>query len=365
MRSHLNRRLGLVGLAGIVLVAFGFMAGLALAVPPAVPPSLAKDRNESSKFVLVRHELKDSQDVQLNVKTGSQALLSVPGSGMVTALNCSMGQQLNAWESNISIDGGPVLNLSTLTPLWRDLRIGDAGADVEAIQTELRRLGYSVTADGVLGESTIRIVNERLEELGATATDPTLLSRSRIMWLPAPSVIAASCAAALGAPIAAGQPVADLQPPVTAVAVVNMPMDLLPGNRVVAIDDVRFVVDEAGQISSGDDLVRFASLPVYLASNGPAAGVGASSTNGVSGSPTALPGGMSAQLELAEAIEAWAVPPGSLYSIRGNRACVSENGRGVKVTVAGSELGKSYVTFELPRQAPASVDVEPAQKLTC
>ena len=39
--------------------------------------------------------------------------------------------------ANLSIDGAPLLNLATSVPLWRDLGVGDEGADALALRAEL------------------------------------------------------------------------------------------------------------------------------------------------------------------------------------------------------------------------------------
>ena len=64
---------------------------------------------------------------------------------------------------------------------------------------------------------------------------------------------------------------------------------------------------------------------------------------------------LSAGFALRDPVEAVAVPPGALFALDGQRACVRSDGRDRAVTVVASRLGQSLVRAD--DSAPAVVDL--------
>lgn len=355
---------GLMMLAGIGIASSAFVVGLALAVSPAVPGSVTMTTSTPSTFELTSQKLVDARTVKLSVHQGGKSPVQVPRTGTVTALGCAPGSALSSWQSFIAVDGVNLLSVATTTPLYRDLHAGDSGDDVRALQEELRRLGKSVRADGVLGLTSIEMVNTRLRELGGHASSFGTIARDSIVWLPVPEGTAASCAVTLGGQVESGAAVAALDPQATGADVSNIPHDLVPGQRVVVVGELRLPVDESGAVTTAEDisaLRRTTAFKQALQASDPsgAAGSGAR-TNADSGGSVTL----DASLELASPLETWAVPPGAIFALKDNRGCTSSEGSKFAVEVVGSELGKSFVVFP-DSEVPDSVDAVPDGSGAC
>lgn len=339
---------GLAVLAGILLIGIGFAVGLILMSPGAVPPSLTSDENTDGSFIPVEQQLDDSRDVQISLEFNDSAQLFSTASGLVTHNDCVPGASLSSWESTISIFGEPILNLSSSTPIWRDIVPGDFGQDVLGVQEELVRQGHTVVADGVAGERTIALVNARLEELKRHVSDPTRISKESLLWLPSPVIYVKACSARLGATVVEGDAVFDTQPEIKSITVVNLPTDLIPGDRILEIDGNHFAVDETGQVIDGADLSSLSALTT------------ADGVNGNETEPSGLSAEHTAQLLLSAAVSAWAVPPSSVIVESNTKACVvADDGQTAAVQVVGSQLGKSFVIFSDGDPAPRSIVLKP------
>jgi hypothetical protein len=210
----------------------------------------------------------------------------------------------------------------------------------------------------------VNIVGDCVWAVYKTISDPLTLARSSILWVPGPEVPVSSCALTLGAPVTEGVEVAKLQPVIASVRVATMPTSLVPGARVVVIDGETFQVDDSGTISAPTELERFASKPEYLSSALATSAGAAQSPGGAASGSADSSGGISGRFQLAAPVEAWVVPPGALASIDGTNACVSSDGLGIAVTIVGSQLGKSYVTFDSDQMVPSAVDLAPGG-VTC
>lgn len=359
-----GRGYGLMILAGIGIASAAFVVALALAVPPAVPGSVTMTTSTPSKFALTSQTLVDARTVKLSVQQGGKLSVEVPRTGTVTALDCAPGSALSSWQSFIAIDGVHLLNVATTTPLYRDLRAGDSGDDVRALQEELMRLGKPVRADGILGTTAIEIVNARLRELGGPASPSDTIARDSVLWLPVPEGTAASCTVPLGGQVTAGTVGAALDPQATGAEVSNLPNNLVPGQRVVVVGELRLPVDESGAVTTAEDINALRQTTAFkqalqAADSSGAAGSAAGNDAGSGGSVT-----VDASLELASPVETWAIPPGAIFALKGNRGCTSSEGSNFAVEIVGSELGKSFVVFP-HSAAPDSVDAAPEGAGAC
>lgn len=351
-------------LAGIGIASAAFVVGLALAVPPAVPGSVTMTKSTPSKFALTSQTLVDARTVKLSVQQGGKLSVEVPRTGTVTALDCAPGSALSSWQSFIAVDGVHLLSVATTTPLYRDLRVGDSGADVRALQEELMRLGKSVRADGVLGLTAIEIVNARLRELGGPASPSDTIARDSVLWLPVSEGTAASCAVPLGGQVASGTVVATLDPQATGAEVSNAPKDLVPGQRVVVVGELRVPVDESGAVTTPEDVNALRRTTAFRQALHTSDSSGAAGSTAQSDADSGGSVMLDASLELASPLETWAVPPGAIFALRDNRGCTSSEGSNFAVEIVGSELGKSFVVFP-DSEAPDSVDAAPEGSGAC
>lgn len=90
------------------------------------------------------------------VALGTTTTVSVPSASgkVLTSPAPRTGKRLVDGTVLAELNDRPVLVLRGAYPLYRDLRPGDRGADVGRLQEALRAAGYSVSADGVFGDST-------------------------------------------------------------------------------------------------------------------------------------------------------------------------------------------------------------------
>lgn len=106
------------------------------------------------------------------------------------------------------IDERPVILMYGSVPMYRDLRVGDTGADVAQLEANLSELGYTgFTADDEFTQSTQTAVAEWQEDIGADATGT--VSRSSIEFLATGGRVDA-VAAGVGDAVSPNSPILDI-----------------------------------------------------------------------------------------------------------------------------------------------------------
>jgi peptidoglycan hydrolase-like protein with peptidoglycan-binding domain len=273
-----------------------------------------------------RNQFTDPVTVHYSVSGNSEVFLKSPASGVVTGSTCATGAPIASGTSPFSLDEKPIIALSTNVPIWRDLVVGDAGSDVAALQTELKRLGFSLTADGELGAATTGAFSKLHHSLNLTG-EPAL-SRSALLWLPVPTATVKTCNALLGDTIQAGDTVATLIAGTRSIRVSDIPANMVAGRRVLVVENQRLLVDQDGLAANIPPSVRLTAAS-------------ASPSNDSGGNATEA----TATLELADAIEVVGLPPSSIYSLENSSGCVVSKSGPLRVEVIASQLGQTFVTF--------------------
>jgi len=240
------------------------------------------------------------------------------------------------------LDGRPVLALSTSTPLWRDLAVGNKGADVAALQEELTRLDFKVARSGVLDNASIVALNTLFKSAGGTEKFSSVVA-NRILWLPRPSTHVEDCAVTKGSTVTSGDTIATAPGALLSVALSDVPADLVEGPRVLVVDGVRVDVDPAAMIDDDDVLSELDNA------------VSLQPSDDASSAPIG-------RLVLAEPVQVLVVPPSSVLGTPG-ALCVWSAGKSRDVVVVGSELGQTYVIVD--GEPLTDVDVNPARDLSC
>jgi peptidoglycan hydrolase-like protein with peptidoglycan-binding domain len=349
------------GAAVAVVAALAVGAGVAAVVlTPARPAVLASPQAIESVPVTTQ-TFDDRRSVTVGFTLGGAASLTSPGDGRITSFPCAPGASLVSGGSAFALDGRPVLTLATELPLWRDLAMADRGDDVTALQRELARLGEPVTIDGVLGPETTDALERRFRSIGdvprpvpaetgpeqapAEARDAVLTSR--ILWIPAPTVAIDECATTTGATTVAGEPLATLGAGLTAVAVEQMPTDLVPGERALVVDGEALPVEDDGTVTDATALAT-----ITASSRLREATLEEATT-------------LTADLALVEPVEIAVVPPSSVVGIDGATGCVVVDGVSARVDIVGSRLGQTLVRFADGSDIPTAVDVAPPETTPC
>jgi len=332
-----------VVLAALVLLAVGTLVGV-FVFPVTAPPDIAATAKISS-VPATQLDITDDQDATLAITATPERKVAAGMSGTVTATSCASGGRAISGRAGFSINDVPIVYLSTPSPLWRDLVIGDQGVDVESLQNELKRLGQEVQTDGRFGSDTLRAVVSVAKDAGVSeARAWKTFPVSRFAWLPGPEVETIRCSAQVGDQIAAGGEVAALPPGIAAAKLNVTPSDAVSGSRVVVVGDLVLPVDESGVISSPNDLAKLSASPAY------AKYVGDGSTSTAAGGHARNAGaasdGISVTFRLAKPLKVYSIPAAAVYAVTGQKACVVAAGRPVAVTIASSQYGQTLVRVE-------------------
>lgn len=310
----------------MVVAAGGVAAGLVLS-PDRQPPSLSHGQ-AAEDIAVTDQDFDDRRNVELALGVSAERDLMSSASGMVTKLLCEPGGTFTSGTASLWIDDAPVLSLATSRPLWRDMSFDTRGPDVEALQAELRRLGKDVPDHGYFNWVTWDAYRELVEANGGK-TEYGVLSRSQVLWIPETEQVVQSCGAQVGSALGMDQPVATLPSALDSVQIKNVPSGAVPGERVLIVDGVNVPVDEEGRVADTDALAQLVATPSYqnyLNSDGETA--------------------MTGTYALTTPLEVVPVPPSAIYALQDRQGCVVGDGEGRAVTIAGSELGRSFITFD-------------------
>lgn len=334
-------------------------------------PNTLSEVKSARSVPVVEESFSDERTVQVAFTTEPPTSLPGEATGRVTRSNCSVGARLQSGQVLLNVNQAPILVLATSIPLWRDISSGDKGDDVEALQTELRRLGYYRRAiDRVAGDETLKAVAQLFRSAGDKDSAAGTVLAARIVWMPTATASIASCPAPVGTTLGPGSLLATLAGRLTGATVAQLPTDLVPGDRILSIDDAKVPIDSDGVVSDSDSLTELTTTPSYIryaAAN--AAGASASS-DGSGGSirPGPSDGSADSQLSgsliLAEPLKIGVVPPTAVYSISGNSGCVLSQKRAYSVAVVGSQLGQTYIRFTSAAR-PATVEISPHTYPSC
>lgn len=332
-----------IALSGAVLLCAGGVGGWLIAVP-ASPESLAAPTGVT-EVPLAPESFADERTVMVSVTAADGADLLASADGVVTSVDCQPGMAWDSGTTPVSVDGAPLVVLATSMPLWRDLREGDYGADVAALQTELRRLGVDTAVDGSLTPASWSAVKSFFTGKGMHVDDGTL-RRAEVVWAPGPSVAIGSCAVQVGQRIADGGAIAQIAPRLSGLAVSPMPADLADGTRTVTVGGATVPTDESGAVTDPDDLARLGrEQQISAALLDPQRSQ------------------LAANLALAEPVTVYSLPAGAVSGL-GADACVATATGAVPATIVSSTLGRTLVAFRAG-DAPTEALIDPERPATC
>lgn len=325
----------------VLVSAAGGAAAVAFVMDPPTPPALSPV--EAIQTVDVEDvEYRDSRQVHLSLVQSETILVTSQTPGRVTSLNCVPGGYLNSGTVPIAVDALPLLALATAVPLYRDIVPGDVGADVDALLSELERLGTGIIAGGPLGQDALDVLAMLMFDAGYPLETLQSVPYERILWLPSPSSGVSTCDVQLGQVLEPAEPIATVPGNLTAASAVTSNIDnVLEGSRLLSIGGLEFVVDETNRISDAEQLSAISRLPGFAAAL-------------KKDDPVPL----EAQWLLAEPIQAASVPAASLYGIKSGAACVLGEKGGVAVEILGSQLGQTLIRAD-GQDTPKKVHLKP------
>lgn len=332
---------------GIVVAALA-AATLAAAATGLIvyePETLTDSEADAARYPLEIVSFTDPQSVTLTLHPAEPLTLAAPRGGTVTRDRCTSIDELTTGTVIAEIDQRPVIAFRTKAPLFRDLTGNETGADVAAVQKELRALGYDAPSNERYDWLTKAAMNAFLRDHGLHSSNAEwgVLSLGTIVWVPAGDTAVEECSARVGDRLSDGDPLLHLASDPGTIEYTGEAASV-DGERVLVIGDARIP-------APGSPIDDAAAVREILATpEGAAAARREEKTLG-------------AVLELAEPTDAYPVPPSALFGIDGAAACVSDGGAAHPVTIAASSLGLSYVTFDTA--PPAAVDVFPDRATPC
>lgn len=327
------RSIGLIALGAALCVSLGATLG-AYAVAPPVPDSLAGPTEVVSAMASSR-SFDDERTVRVTVKLRESEPVVTPTVGRVTALSLAPNTTLNSGTAVMDIDGIPVVGLHTSTPLFRDVADDVSGEDIEALQSELQRLGYAVDVTGNSNWQTRHAAADLLGIDDGHGGVPAVIPFTHFLWIPARSVTVNEVKVRLGDTLSEGATLMTLTGGAHAGSV-TIPEGAMPGPRVLVFQDQTYPVGENGAIEDQKLLTELVSSPMFMSGNGE----GGENKSEVSASLA---------WRLATPLEVQIVPAAALFGVAGDQGCVAgTDGKTHKVSIVASELGQTFVRAEAP-----------------
>lgn len=131
-------------------------------------------------------------------------------SGLVTAVLAAPGATITQGEPIVEIDGRLVRAAITQKPFYRALSLGDAGADVTALRSLLRRAGYPVASVGPVDATVAAAARDWI---GVADKTGPVFTPTEVVWVAHRGETVSSISLSVGemAP-AQGSPIVSFQP---------------------------------------------------------------------------------------------------------------------------------------------------------
>lgn len=326
------RRIALSLSAALLIGALGVTLGAHVVSPP-VPDSLSAPSAISSAPVTTR-QVNDERSIRLTVSASEAKPITAPRAGRITALHMTPGMQLSSGQIAMDIDGLPVAALHTTTPLYRPIANETSGEDIRALQEELVRLGYDISTNGTVTWGTRFATADLLGIDDGNGGVPDVIPHEHFLWIPAASVNIDDVKVQLGGTTDPNSPLVTLSGGASS-ASLTLPNDAQPGERIITLESKDYPVPENGIITDQTVLQAILTSTPYRNTMN-------TSDDKESDASFTVP------WKLATPIDVQIVPPGALFGIRGDSACVSTQGTTIKVRIISSELGQTFINTDTP-----------------
>ena len=315
-------------LLAVVTVA-ALCVGLCAVLLPDRAPALLQAAGEVTDAPVSVQEYTGSAQVSVIPTVSASRQVLAHTAGTVTA-DWSQGR-LESGRKALSVDGRVVVALHTATPLYRDLKAGDQGDDVRALNDELNRLGYaSSPGSAVFSPATARGWAQLLKDAGDPNADGSL-SLADVAWIPQPAVTVSGWAGAPGSVIADGDPLGEVPGSIERVD--------LKGGEASGFDRTLTVFGQTVTLPAGQTGTDDADFCARLTATQDfqallAQGKAVDWSQGVDGT-----------VALTAPLQVWRVPAAAVFGAKdGTTGCVAaRKGTTVPVRIVGSQLGVSLV----------------------
>lgn len=309
----------------VVVVAVAVSVGVCALVLPDKAPHLLSAPATVTSAPVAHQTYEGRKQVSVIPYISAKRELVSNMAGTLTALSAS--STLTSGQTAFSVNDRPVLALALETPPYRDLKPGDVGNDVKALNAELSRLGYASSYSPTSYTSaTAAGWRQLLKDNGITPKgDFTLES---IVWLPAQAVNISSWVQQTGMTVQAGAPIAEVPGTITKLTIKNGK----PLNR----EQIITIFGESTRLPAGSTEITDGVFCSKVASKPEFAGY----------REEELKAGLDGTLAFAQPVKALRIPAAAIVGIKENKGCIASEGKVSKVSIVGSELGVSLVQLE-------------------
>lgn len=338
-------------LIAILSLAVGMGVAWALSYR-ADDPDATSEAQSADRYPLVPVPFADGRKVSLRVTRGSSGKIVVHDGGIVTSRDCAPGAKWETADTPLTIDGRPRIVIASPDAFYRDLRGGEKGKDVVALQRMLASAGTSPGESGVFDVATRGALAVFMESRGvpqrAGITRGSFVLAD-VLWVPASPTVVENCEVMVGAPVSDGAAVASIVPEVTRISLPSM-AGLQEGARQLSFDSaaIAFEGDSTEDAAKIAEILAVAEVQDVLKRE-------AASSESVS---------IPAVYELREEITSYAVPPLAIGGLRGDHGCVSDGKKTYPARVLSSSLGLSYIVIDADTP-PTSILLRAPKDLAC
>ena len=305
-----------------VMVSAAVSVGACAVYLPDRSPALLGETGESTSAPVNIQEYSGNRQITLVPTLTTKHQIIGNTSGTVTADYSGSG--LSSGSGAMKVNDRVIVALSTSTPLYRNLTIGDVGDDVQALNHELNRLGYGAAPDSsTYSWYTSQGWKQLMAHVGNRSDGS--LSLADVLWIPASSAAVTSWTGEIGSTVSAGSPIGEIPGTIVRLDIKNgqaadQDRTLNAFGQTTTLKAGATSVDDAEFCRKVGDTEQFASLQHSDAS-----------------------AGFEASLALPKAIETLRVPAAAVFGVKNNHGCVISGGRTIAMTIVGSELGASLV----------------------
>lgn len=323
-----DRRVSIAWLLLAVLAAVALSVGACALWMPDRAPLVLEQAREITESPVGTQEYNGAENASITVTLSAQRDLIVNASGTVTGNFAESG--VESGKPALAVNGRSVVALNTSTPLYRDLAVGDRGADAKALNAELARLGLGADGESdTYARATATAVAKLMKGAGNGDDADGALHMADVLWIPVQAAAVTAWQGVPGAQIAAGSVVGSIPGGISKLAL---------RSGIASDHDRSFTL-----------LGETTTLPAGATEiNDPAFCAKVSATEAFRHmDPTMVASsGLDASVALTQPVQVMRVPAAAVFGVdraNGTHGCVASDGRVIPVGIVGSELGVSLV----------------------
>jgi hypothetical protein len=323
------------------LLGAGLGAGGMLWFGPTPSPGwVGAEPVEGGSVDLAPRPVEDVRAVPATAELAEEWKALAPAGGVVRRNKCEVGEPVKSGTAPFVLDGRPILLLRTSTPVYRDLWPGARGADVTALQKELKRLKIGeAPVDGYFGSSTGLALRELWGKVGGDDKQ-NWMPLDQVVWMPKRSIRPAQCPLRIGQRVQGGDTLFSTGGGLVSLTV-RLPEGVVEGTRLAAAsEDVATELPAEGVLTDPEFLKAYTHRRDFRA---------------FLEDPSEQ---LNVDTRLATPVEVVPVPPSAIYAVSDGAGCVLAQGQPRRVEILASELGKSLVAAA---PLPTSVQVKPGE----